>query len=104
MRISILMLLGSCLLLSSCGAGGGGDHSPAATSELITYHPSGRVAGRGSVVTGTTIRQGAWTDFFDQENGQQRWSGFYDHDAIDGAQPWTEWNLDSSVRIDSSDH
>lgn len=108
-----VLLVISCLTLASCGGdSGGGDVSGSnsgsgnqslATTELITYHPSGRIAGRGQVLVGTSIRHGAWSDYFDQDDAQTRWTGSYDHEVIDGAQPWTEWNQDSSVRIDSTD-
>lgn len=108
MRHSLIVLSLIVLGIAPVGCGGGAsDQTAAATSvavEPVTlHHVSGRVSASGFVLAGTTIRTGAWTTYFDDESGQRQWDGHYRDGAVDGGKPWQEWNLDGSIRFDSSD-
>lgn len=102
LRASVLSI--AIVLAVGCGSGGGGGGGtpPAVTAVVLTY-PSGRVMARGFYIAGTTIRTAHWTRYFDADAEPRQWDGDYRDDGIDAAKPWTEWNLDGSVRNDSSD-
>ncbi len=96
------------LVCAGCGSGGGGggdDAAPAAsaTTPVVTRYASGRIHEQGQVVTGTDVRTGTWTRHFDADGSPLQWRGSYTAGAIDTALPWTEWNQDGSVRVDSTD-
>ena len=102
------LILVPLLFLAACGGDDGGSSPPAAeqpaTTELTTWYPSGRIEASGQVRTGTTTRHGNWAEHFDLDGNPLRWQGSYADGAIDSARPWTEWNEEGSVRVDSTDH
>src|SRR4051812_48326831 len=97
------------ILIATAGCGGGGGRSvqsepPIPPSSLVLierYYDNGRPKERGYVDSSTQQRYGAWQYWFD--NGQLRWDGNYEADAIDGSLPWREYNRDGSVRQDWQD-
>lgn len=96
-------------LLAGCSGGGDSADAPAtpvdpSTTAVTLYYPNGRIEATGSVETGTTIRSGHWKEYFDLADSPQRWDGSYKNGVIDDTQAWTEWNSDSSTRVDSTDH
>ena len=106
-------ILGSCLvlLLAGCGGGGGGGSDagptvtgPTTTTTVTLYHQSGRMAATGTVLAGTTIKTGVWSEYFDVEGSPRQWQRSYTQDTWDTAKDWREWNADGSVRNDASDH
>jgi hypothetical protein len=105
MRLCIAFL--AILLLAGCGSGGGDDAAPTvsgpATTEVVTWHASGRIHERGQVLAGTDLRIGEWERHFDAEGSPLQWRGSYADGAVDAARPWSEWNLDGSVRVDATD-
>ncbi len=109
MRSSSLLLIIPLSLLAACGAGGGGSGDagavPAGSTTVVTqYYASGRPAATGTVLSGTDIRTGVWTEFHDADGSPKRWEGTYTDGAIDQTVYWCEWNVDGSVRSDQTDH
>jgi len=89
------------LLLSACGGGGGSGGS--SNSVTLTY-PSGRIMAVGDYEPGTTTRTGVWKEYFDQSGSPLQWRKTYVSGSWDQAKEWREWNTDSSIRNDWTDH
>lgn len=89
--------------MAGCGGGGegpaGGGGESAATTAVTIHYASGRIHEAGAVFEGTSIKTGRWTTYFDQADGQKQWEGTYVNGSVDPAQPWVEWNSDSSIRV-----
>jgi hypothetical protein len=100
------LALATLLLSVGCGGGGGGDGGGAsvtATETVTTYYASGRIKESGQVLAGTATRTGSWVLHHDVEGSPLQWRGSYRENAIDTGKPWTEWNVDGSVRDAAGD-
>ena len=105
--LRFLAVLGLILLLAGCGGGGGGGSAGASalvTTPVTLTFSDGRTEAVGFYAAGTTTKTGHWTMYFDDPSGQKQWEGDYSNGAVDSAKPWREWNLDSSIRFDWTDH
>lgn len=103
-----LFILLPFLLLTACGSGGGSGGSSGggevpAIQTVTRYYTSGRVQETGTIVTASNRRTGTWTAYHDVDGSPLRFTGDYADDHLDATKPWREWNVDGSVRVDSSD-
>lgn len=95
------------LLLAACGgSGGSGGGSTSPTVSVMTlYHPGGAKQAEGMgyrAPDNSVVRHGTWTDWFD--TGVVYMTGTYVHGTRSASDPWAEYNPDSSVRFDWTDH
>lgn len=109
MRTNLILFPVFVLLLAACSGGGGsgGDSTRPAepgTTIVTQYHPSGRPAATGAIVTLTGERTGSWVEFHDLDDSPKHWEGTYRDGVIDPAVHWRSWNIDGSIRVDQSDH
>lgn len=102
-----LLILLPILFLTACGSGGGGGSSDTGTTPAIQtitrYYTSGRIQETGEIITASNKRTGTWTAYHDVDGSPLRFTGEYVDDRVDPTKPWSEWNADGSVRVDSSD-
>lgn len=111
MRCCSLLIVGICVvLLTACSGGGGkGDTGQGGTTPTVSlmtlYFPSGAKQAEGPgyrAPDGSVVRHGAWTDWFD--TGVVHLTGIYVQGTRSASDPWVEYNSDSSVRFDWTDH
>lgn len=105
--VSILVIIAFVLLLPACGGSGGSSQGSASptVSVMTLYYPGGAKQAEGlgyRATDNSVVRHGAWTDWFD--TGVVYMTGTYVHGTRSASDPWAEYNQDSSVRFDWTDH